>query len=58
MNITRKNFEILKRAALEAAQTNDILQAIAQTEEAAQAASAKTSRYILEKRKKNPLYCR
>lgn len=57
MTITRKNFEILKEVALKI-NTMAVNQAIFETEQAAEAASKKTSAYILEKRKKNPLYCR
>lgn len=64
MIITRTNFEILKNAALYAAEIEkDIFLdrvkiAIETTETAAQEASKKTSAYILEKRKKDKNYCR
>lgn len=57
MTITRKNFEVLKQTALLAG-SPEALKAITETETAAEQASKKTSAYILEKRKKNPLYCR
>lgn len=57
MNITRKNFNILKEAA-QKVNTMAVNQAIFETEQAAEQASKKTSLYIMEKRKKNPLYCR
>ena len=57
MTITRKNFNILKEAA-QKANTMAVNQAIFETEQAAEQASKKTTAYILEKRKKNPLYCR
>lgn len=64
MIITRTNFEILKNAALYAAEIEkDIFLdrvkiAIETTETAAAQASAKTTAYILEKRKKDKNYCR
>lgn len=57
MTITRKNFNILKEAA-QKSNTMAVNQAIFETEQAAEKASKKTSAYILEKRKKDPLYCR
>ena len=57
MTITRKNFNILKEAA-QKVNTMAVNQAIFETEQAAEKASKKTTAYILEKRKKDPLYCR
>lgn len=57
MTITRKNFNILKEAA-QKLNTMEVNQAIFETEKAAEDANKKTSQYILEKRKKDPLYCR
>lgn len=57
MTITRKNFNILKEAA-QKVNTMAVNQAIFETEQAAEQASKKASAYILEKRKKDPLYCR
>lgn len=57
MTITRKNFEVLKQTALLAG-SPEALKAITETETAAAEASKKTSAYILEKRKKDPNYCR
>lgn len=59
MTITKKNYIILKQAALNAADNlQEILKAIQDTEKAAEIASKKTSLYILEKRKQNKNYCR
>lgn len=64
MIITRTNFEILKNAALYAAEIEKeifldrVKIAIETTETAAADASRKTTAYILEKRKKDPFYCR
>ena len=58
MTITRKNFTILKNAALQAENTKEVNQAIQETEKAAETASKKTSLYILEKRKTDKNYCR
>lgn len=64
MTITRTNFEILKNAALYAAEIEKeifgdrVKIAIETTETAAQEASKKTTAYILEKRKKDKNYCR
>lgn len=57
MNITKQNFNILKAIALQSP-TQEALKAIQDTEQAAEQASKKTSAYIMEKRKKDPLYCR
>lgn len=57
MTITRKNFNILKEAA-QKANTMAVNQAIFETEQAAEQASKKTTAYIMERRKKDPLYCR
>ena len=57
MTITRKNFNILKEAA-QKVNTMAVNQAIFETEQAAEQASKKTSLYIMEKRKKDPYYCR
>lgn len=57
MTITRKNFNILKEAA-QKANTMAVNQAIFETEQAAEKASKKTTAYIMERRKKDPLYCR
>lgn len=57
MTITRKNFNILKEAA-QKVNTMAVNQAIFETEQAAEKASKKTSAYIMERRKKDPLYCR
>ena len=64
MTITRTNFEILKAAALYAAEIEKeifldrVKIAIETTETAAADASKKTSAYILERRKKDKNYCR
>ena len=58
MTITKNNFEILKRAALQAAPSLEVAKAIEETEKAAAAASAKAAAYITEKRKTNKNYCR
>lgn len=59
MTITKKNYIILKQAALNAADNlQEILKAIQDTEKAAEIASKKTSQYILEKRKTDKNYCR
>lgn len=63
MTITKTNYLALKNAALYAAEKEPIFAdsvkiAIETTETAAQEASKKTAAYILEKRKKDPLYCR
>lgn len=57
MTISRKNFNILKEAA-QKLNTMAVNQAIFETEQAAEQASKKTSAYIMERRKKDPLYCR
>ena len=64
MIITKTNFEILKNAALYAAEIEKdiffdrVKIAIETTETAAAAASAKAAAYITEKRKTNKNYCR
>ena len=63
MIITKTNYQILKNAALYAAEKEPIFAdsvkiAIETTETAAAQASAKTTQYILEKRKTNKNYCR
>ena len=64
MTITRTNYEILKNAALYAAEIEKeifldrVKIAIETTETAAQEANAKTTAYILERRKKDKNYCR
>ena len=64
MTITKTNFEILKAAALYAAEIEKeifldrVKIAIETTETAAQEANAKTTAYILERRKKDKNYCR
>ena len=64
MTITRTNFEILKNAALYAAEIEKeifldrVKIAIETTETAAADASAKTTAYILERRKRDKNYCR
>lgn len=63
MIITKTNYQILKNAALYAAEKEPIFAdsvkiAIEITETAAADASKKASAYIMEKRKKDPSYCR
>ncbi len=59
MIITRKNFDILKQAATAGGFIYPgALQAIAETEKAAEDANRKNAAYILEKRKTNKNYCR
>jgi len=58
MTITRKNFTILKNAALQAENTKEVNQAIQETEKAAAAHNGKMVAYITEKRKNNKNYCR
>lgn len=59
MNITRKNFDILKQAATQNPVIYPgVLQAINETEKAAADANRKNAAYILEKRKINKNYCR
>lgn len=58
MTITRKNFDILKKAALSAANSLEVLQAIEETENASKAANKKMTQYITERRKLDKNYCR
>ena len=64
MTITKSNYLILKNAALYAAEIQKeifldrVKTAIETTETAAADASAKTTAYILERRKKDKNYCR
>jgi hypothetical protein len=64
MTITKSNYLILKNAALYASEIEKeifldrVKNAIETTETAAADASAKTTAYILEKRKTNKNYCR
>lgn len=64
MTISKSNYLILKAAALYAAEIEKeifldrVKIAIEATETAAAQASAKTTQYILEKRKTNKNYCR
>lgn len=64
MTITKSNYLILKAAALYAAEIEKeifldrVKIAIENTETAAADASAKTTAYILERRKKDKNYCR
>ena len=59
MTITRSNYEILKKAALIAAETVPaVFSAIAETEEARKKDNARNAAYITEKRKTNKNYCR
>ena len=63
MNITKSNFEILKNAALYAAEKEPIFLgsvkiAIETTEQAAADHNEKMVAYITEKRKNNKNYCR
>ena len=64
MTISKSNYLILKAAALYAAKIEKeifedrVKNAIETTETAAAEASKKTSQYIMERRKKDPLYCR
>lgn len=58
MTITRKNFDILKKAVLSAANSLEVLQAIEETENASKAANKKMIQYITERRKLDKNYCR
>lgn len=59
MTITRKNFDILKKAALIAAETVPaVFLAIEETETESKKANARTAAYITAKRKINKNYCR
>ena len=58
MTITRKNFDILKKAALNAANSLEVMQAIEETENASKAANKKMIQYITERRKLDKNYCR
>ena len=59
MTITKKNYNTLKAAALEAADNlPEVLKAIQETEQAAADHNKKMTEYITERRKKNKNYCR
>ena len=56
MTITKQDYDIIKRAALMTAP--DLSPTFNRIEEKEKERSAKTSAYILEKRKINKFYCR
>lgn len=59
MTITKKNYIILKQAALNAADNlQEILKAIQETEQAAADHNARMVAYITDKRKKDHNFCR
>lgn len=58
MTITRKNFDILKKAVLSAAYSLEVLKAIEETENASKAHNKKMGAYIAERRRIDKNYCR